>query len=216
MPHILGACLDGLDRLDWLLSIELNASQGNPIVVLAENRLVSVANYEILPLAAGLDAFRILLATALSADSERIVKLLETTWSGLPTGLTPSTDPSDPGLGYLGIACQSIAAEARLLAQPVSFELVSTSHAEGIEDRTALAHVAARRLSEMVGLGRRLVAIELAVATQAIELRGMTPQGLGTARAMHEVRQKVPFLAEGDVVPDVEPLVDRIEKGAFG
>src|SRR5207302_8165660 len=105
------------------------------------------------------------------------LKLLETPWSGLPTGLRSTDDASDPGLGYLGIACQSIAAEARLLAQPVSFELVSTSHAEGIEDRTSLAPLAARRLAEMVALGRRLSAIELTVAAQAVDLRGLRPLG---------------------------------------
>jgi histidine ammonia-lyase len=215
VPQILGAVVDGLAALSGVLAIELNASQGNPIVVLDEDRLVSVANYEILPLAAALDAFRIVLGSAFAAQSERVVKLLEMPWSGLPTGLRASDDPSDPGLGYLGIACQSIAAEARLLATPVSLELVSTSHAEGIEDRTALAGLGARRLAEMVDLGRRLAALELVVGAQAVELRGLRPVGFGTGRALASVRSVVPFLAAGDVVPDVQPLVDVLTAGGL-
>jgi histidine ammonia-lyase len=156
---------------------------------------------------------RIVLASALGAAAERVVKLLETPWSGLPTGLSPNPDRTDPGLSYLGIAVQSLAAEARLLAAPVSFELVSTAHAEGIEDRTSLAPLAARRLDEMVGLGARIVAIELTVAAQAAELRGIEPRGTGTAAIAGAVRGFVPYLASGDVVPDVEPLSEAVRRG---
>ncbi len=213
LPQILGALRDALTHVDGQLTIELGASQGNPIVVLDERRVVSVADFEILPLAAALDYLRIVLASALGAAAERVVKLLETPWSGLPTGLSPSPDRTDPGLSYLGIAVQSLAAEARLLAAPVSFELVSTAHAEGIEDRTSLAPLAARRLDEMVRLGARVVAIELAVATQAGDLRGLEPRGTGTAAAAAVVRRFVGFLAPGDVVPDVEPLAEAVRRG---
>jgi histidine ammonia-lyase len=215
LPQIHGAVLDGFHALEGVLAVELNASQGNPIVVLDEDRLVSVANYEVLPLAAALDSFRIVLGVAFGALSERVVKLLEAPWSGLTTGLRASADESDPGLGYLGIACQSIAAEARLLAAPVSLELVSTAHAEGIEDRTALAGLGARRLADMVGLGRRLVALELVVGAQAVELRGLVPLGDGTSKVLALVRSVVPFLAAGDTVPNVEPLVDLLAANAL-
>ena len=136
-----------------------------------EDRVISVANFEVVPLAAALDLLRIALAPALTSAGERIVKLLETPWSGLPTGLVVRAGVGDAGLGYLGIAAQSIVAEARLLAQPVSFELASSAHAEGIEDRATMAPLAARRVAEMVALGRRVVAIELVVAAQAADLR---------------------------------------------
>ena len=141
--------------------------------------MVSVANFEILPLAAALDLLRIVLASALSAAAERVVKLLEATWSGLPTGLVPQAGTTEPGLAYLGIACQSLVTEARSLAAPVSFELASTAHAEGIEDRATNAPLAARRLSDMIVLGRHIVARELVVAAQAVEVRGLTPSGRG-------------------------------------
>jgi histidine ammonia-lyase len=215
LPHIMGACRDAADHLDAILAIELNASQGNPIVLIDERRVISAANYEILPLAAGLDYLRIVLASALGASVERSVKLLEATWSGLPTGLATSGDPSDPGLSYLGIAAQSIGAEARLLAAPVSFELVSTAHAEGIEDRTSLAPLAARRLAEMVALGARVAAIELTVASQGVELRALPRMGRGTGPTVDLVRSLVPSLTPGATVPDVEPLVAVVRAGAF-
>jgi histidine ammonia-lyase len=215
LAHIQGALRDVLDHMAAQLAIELNASQGNPIVVPAEDRVVSVANYEVLPLVLAVDYLRIALASALGAAAERVVKTLETTWSGLPTGLSPGPDAAEPGLAYLGIAVQAFAAEARLLAGPVSAEVVSTSHAEGIEDRTTMAPLAARRLAEMVSLGRRIAAIELTVAAQASQLRGLGPRGRGTEQAFQLLRQVTPYLDEGDVVGDVQPLVELVAGGAF-
>jgi histidine ammonia-lyase len=215
LPQVLGACRDAFAHTDVQLTIELNASQGNPIVLLDERRVSTAANFEILPLAAALDYLRIVLATAVATSAERSVKLLETPWSGLPTGLAGSGDPADPGLSYLGIAAQSIAAEARLLAAPVSFELVSTAHAEGIEDRTSLAGLGARRLAEMVDLGARVVAIELTVAAQAVDLRAPARRGAGTARAADGVRRHVPTLGGQATVPDLDALVQAVRSGAF-
>jgi histidine ammonia-lyase len=135
-------------------------------------------------------------------------------WTGLPTGLTPEPGSPEAGLTYLSLAAQSLAVEARLLAQPVSFELVSTSHAEGIEDRTTSAPLAARRLADQVELGRRIAAIELTVAAQAVELRGHRPAA-GSTTTIEAVRRHVPFLAMGDHVPDVEPLAGAIRAGLF-
>ena len=177
-----------------------------------QRRVVSVANFEILPLSAALDYLRIVLASALGVATERVVKSLYTPWSGLPTGLAPDAGTAHAGLTYLSLAAQSLAVEARLLAAPVSFELASTAHAEGIEDRTTMAPLAARRLAEMVELGGTIVAIELAVGAQAVELRGHRA-GAGTRRAVAAVRQHVPSLGMADQVPDVDGLAAAVRNG---
>jgi histidine ammonia-lyase len=211
LPHLLGAGLDALAFMDTQLTIELNASQSNPIVIDEEPAPISVANYELLPLVTALDHLRITLATVLTASAERVVKLLETPWSGLPTGLSVEGG-ADPGLAYLGIAVQALAAEARLLATPVSTEVVSTAHAEGVEDRATFAPLAARRLAEQVEVGRRIAALELVAAAQAVDLRGQMPMGHGTGLAYAIVRAHVPGLEPGMTVPDVEPLVERLSR----
>jgi histidine ammonia-lyase len=214
LPHLQGAARDALEHVERQVDVELNASDSNPIVVASERRLVAVANFEILPLVAALDYLRIVLATAIGASAERALKLLETPWSGLPTGLVPTGDTSHAGLSYLGIAAQALAAEARLLAQPVSFELTSTAHAEGIEDRTTMAPLGARRLAEQVVLGERVAAIELTVGGQAAEVRGRR-LGRGTAAALARIREVVPYLSEDREVPDVEALVELVRTGDF-
>lgn len=212
IPQMLGAAGDALRHADAVLAVELNANQGNPIVVVPEDRVISIANFEILPLAAALDYLRIVLASVIGAAAERVVKHLGTPWSGLPTGLVPVAGTAASGLTYLSLAAQSLAVEARLLASPVSFEVVSTAHAEGIEDRTTMAPVAARRLAEQVSIGSTIAAIELAVAAQAAELRGRRA-GHGTAAATTAIREMVPFLGEGDRVPIIAELADAVRRG---
>jgi histidine ammonia-lyase len=215
LPQIHGALRDALGYATGVVTTELNASQDNPMAVPEESRFVSVGSFEILPLAAALDFLRIALAPALASAAERGVKLLQASLTGLPEGLAPRSGLAENSLSELGVPLQALAAEARLLAQPVSAESLSTQHAEGIEDRITLAPLAARRLAEMASLGARVVAIELVLACQASDLRGRR-LGAGTRRAYELVRGLVPFTDVGDPVPqDLEPVVELVRSGAL-
>jgi histidine ammonia-lyase len=216
LPHVLGAALDALGYAKGVLAIELNAHQGNPIVTPSERRVVPAGNFDVIPLAAALDFLRIALAPALTSAAERALKLLQASLTGLPEGLAARPHLAEPALSELGAAVQGIVAEARLLAQPVSFELASTTQHEGIEDRTTMAPLAARRLAEMVDLGARVAAVELTIAAQAVDLRGLPPLGAGTGRAYELVRDHIPFTDAGETLPpDLEPVVELVRSGAL-
>ena len=209
-----GSSARSLDYARDVLAVELNAHQGNPVV--AESRILPVGNFDVAPLAAALDFLRIALAPALTSAAERALKLLQAPLTGLPEGLGARPGLAEPALSELGHAVQGIVAEARLLAQPVSFELASTTQHEGIEDRTTMAPLAARRLAEMVELGARVVAIELTIAAQAVDLRRPTRLGAGSARAQELVRERVPFTDVGETLPpDLEPVVELVRSGAL-
>jgi histidine ammonia-lyase len=204
-----------LEHADALLAVELNAAQGNPLVSLEDGRILSTSVYEVVGLSAALDYVRVALATMLTAASERSVKLLDTPWSGLPTGLLEQGGP-DLGLSILAISAQSIAAEASLLAQPVSFTVTSSAGAEGIEDRASHLPLSARRLSEMTALGAGVIAIELVVAAQAVDVRGSSPLGRGTRTVYEEIRRAVPTARAGQPLPvDVETVRGSILDGSI-
>jgi histidine ammonia-lyase len=209
-----GAARDALGFVGEQLAIELNAAQSNPLVVVDEDRVISVGNFEMQPLATALDLARLALAPVISTAAERAVKLLQRPLTGLTEGLGARPALAESALSEFGIAVQAIAVEARLLAQPVSFDLVSTTQAEGIEDRMTMAPLAARRLESMVELGARVASIELMFAAQACDLRGVK-LGVGTTRLRAAVRRLVPFLEEGAPVPDLEPLVTEIRSGGI-
>jgi histidine ammonia-lyase len=213
LPQIQGAARDALAYAERQLAVELNASQENPLVVPGERRIVSVANFEILPLAAALDFARIGLAPLLTSANERMDKLLQAPFSGLADGLAARPGLAEDSLAELGVVGQAITAEARLLAQPVSFELASSTHAEGIEDRMTLAPLAARRLAEMVALGEHSTAVELAVSCQAVELRDPPALGAGTRRAFDLVRERFSFVGEGMPLGELDPVVELVRSG---
>jgi histidine ammonia-lyase len=217
LPQVHGAARDALRFADEQLAVELNAHQGNPLVVAGDDeRILSGGNFDTLPLAIAIDLVRIALAPVLTAACERTVKLLQRPLSGLPEGLAARPGLAEDGLAEFGIAVQAIAAEARLLASPVSFHQVSTTQAEGIEDRMTMAPLGARRLAEMLELGARVVAIELTVAARAVDLRGGSPLGDGTTAAHRLVRSVIPEQREGQPVPqDLEPLVELVRGGAL-
>lgn len=201
VPQLHGAARDALRFVEEQLAIELNAHQGNPLVVLGEGRLVSVGNFDSQPLAAALDFLRIALAPVLTAAVERTLKLLSPRFSGLTEGLVAGEGSWQDGLSELGVAAQAIAAEARLLAHPVSFELASTLQESGVEDRTALSSLGARRLAEMLDLGARVLAIELTVAAQAVDLRSVQSLGAGAEATHGLVRSRVPVLESYEQMP---------------
>jgi histidine ammonia-lyase len=176
-------------------------------VLLDEQRIVSVGSFDALPLAQAADLARIALAPVLTSAAERTVKLLQAPVTGLPEGLAAEAGLAESGLSEFGVPVQALATEAKLLAQPVSIETASTSHHEGIEDRVTLAPLAGRRLAQMVELGQRVVAIEVVVAAQAIDLRGRPQLGAATGPLFAAVRRLVPHTGRGEPPPqDLEPV----------
>jgi histidine ammonia-lyase len=227
LPQIHGAARDALGYAMNILQIELNSSQSNPVVVPAANepgnepgneqgRIVSVGNFDIGHLAAALDFLRIAFAPVVTSANERAVKLLQAPYSGLPAGLAAGAGSPDDALAELAVAGQAITVEARTLAHPVSYELASSVKGEGIEDRATMAPLSARRLADMIALSARVVAIELVVAAQAIDLRAPGQLGLGTGHAYRMIRELVPFTqADGTLPADLEPLVELITMGTL-
>ena len=226
LPQINGAARDALGYVMSILQIELNSSQSNPVVVPAGNqpgepgseqgRIVSVGNFDIGHLAAALDFLRIALAPVVTSANERAVKLLQAPYSGLPAGLAAFAGSPDDALAELAVAGQAITVEARTLAHPVSYELASSVKGDGIEDRATMAPLSARRLADMIALSARVVAIELVVAAQAIDLRAPSQLGLGTGRAYRMIRELVPFTqADGTLPADLEPLVVLVTMGTL-
>src|SRR3954471_2897667 len=216
LPQVQGALRDAFTYAEAVVTRELNASQENPLVLLDEGRIISVGNFDIVPLAAALDFLRIALAPALTAAAERAIKLLQRTLTGLPEGLAAEPGLAESAFSEFGVPLQALAAEARLLAAPVSTEHGSSIHHEGIEDRITLAPLSARRLAEQVDLGERIVAIELVLAAQAVDLRGSPRLGTRTQAAYDAVRVRLPRTGGGDPPPqDLEPIVELVRGGAL-
>ncbi len=211
--QIQAAFRDVLDRTCAILDVELNAFQGNPIVIVDEERVQSVGQFSVVPLALAIDALRQALAAAMTIQLERSVKQLQLPFNGLTRGLRVHEHGGEPGLEMLSHGMTSLVGELRLLAAPVTNELPTTSIEEGIEDTMTLLPTAARRLSEMCAIGERVVACSLIVAAQACDLRGHRLGG-GTQQLHELVRTVAPALEPNGVIPELDPVEALVHSGA--
>jgi histidine ammonia-lyase len=217
VPQTHGAVYDALSVARGLMEIELNSAADNPLVLVDEDAIVSVGNFDVTSLAMAFDYIRLGIAHAAQVANERVQKLLWNHFSGLPTGLADHEGPTG-GLRPLGRSFAALASEARFLANPVSLDYRGQL-AEGVEDHASMAPLAVSTTSSLVSLVHRLVALELIIGAQAVDLRGgVGGAGLGggTARAYSLVREYAGTLSdETEWNADVEGLARFVGEGGL-
>jgi histidine ammonia-lyase len=213
IPQTHATARHALSHAIGLTETELCSAADNPAVLVDQQRVFSHGNHDISVVAVALDYARLGLAQSITIANERIQKLLDSRFSGLPSGLRACDDLAEDGLAVIGHGSTALAAECRLLAVPVTLEQTTSSLAEGIEDRVTLAPVGARRLHEMAGHAIRLAAVELVCAAQAIDLRGNERElGRETTSAYANVRRHIPFIAAGQTpIETLDPLAGWLE-----
>ena len=213
VPQTHGAVYDALSVARGIMEIELNSAADNPLVLVEEEAIVSVGNFDVTSLAMAFDYVRLGIAHAAQVANERVQKLLWRHFSGLPTGLARREGPTG-GLRPLGRSFAALASEARFLANPVSLDYRGQL-AEGVEDHASMAPLAVSTTSTLVSLAHRLVALELIIAAQAVDLRGGPERlGGGTARAHAVVREFAGVLTdETEWNADIEGIATLVGDG---
>jgi len=215
VPQTHAAARVALEHSRSIVEAELVASHDNPSIS-PDGRALSNGNFDSVPYGVTVDYLRLALAHVVTASCERANKLVHSAFSGLPTGLREDDGSSEDGVGIVVYGATAAAAELRLLAQPTTLEVPTTSTAEGIEDRVIPTTLSARRLAEMTRLARHVAAVEMYVAAQAIDLRERDGElGTGTRRAYELVREHAPRQRAGQPpVADMSPLEQALAQGA--
>jgi histidine ammonia-lyase len=213
IPQTHGALHDVVSDAWSKLSLELNSASDNPLVVIEEERIVSNGNFDTTVIAFAFDSLRLALTATARMGAERVQKHLWSTFSDLTTYLA-ADGAAVGGLRAVGRRCAALAAEARDLANPVAVNY-SAQLAEGIEDHGSLAPLSVRRTHELVSLCHALVAEELVVAAEAVDLRG-AQLGAGTSAAYELVRRHVPRVEDVTTwSPDMPALVELVASGGL-
>jgi histidine ammonia-lyase len=206
VSQVHGALRFALDQLAAALAPELNGSGDNPLVLTGDEEILSNGNFHVPALALALDGVAIALAQVAAPAAQRPARLRAERVSGLPAGLVAG-DRSGSGVAPLGKTAQALVLEIRHAAAPLA--ILSAVGADGIEDDSTGAAQAALRVRDQLGRLRRLIAIELLVAAQALELREPVALGAGTEAAYLCVRELVSALDEDRPLGvDVERLAD--------
>ncbi len=188
-----GSLRAALSFAETALAAELNGAGDNPLVLVEDDTILSTGNFHTPALALAFDAVALAVSQVANLAVNRVARLLSERLSDLPAWLTPR-GPARSGFGPLTKTAEALAAEIRQLANPACVD--PRPGAEGVEDDSTNAPLAVRKLAEALTHLRLLVALELVVAAQAVDLAGVPRLGRGTAVAHRVVRDLVPPLDE--------------------
>jgi histidine ammonia-lyase len=206
IPQVFGAVRLGLGWAKEVLGGELNAASDNPLIF--DGTFLSGGNFHGQPLALTLDTLGLTLSYLGGFSERRVARLVD---ADLSRGLSPFLS-SSPGFssGYMipPYVAASLVAENQSLVHPASaMSLPTSANQEDYNSMGATAGAKALRIGENV---RRILAIELLVAGQALEMRRPSHGGKGSEATLAALRQLVPALNE-DRTP--APDLARIESG---
>jgi histidine ammonia-lyase len=165
-PQVLAQLRRTLGRLDTDVRRALVAVTDSPAV--AGGRVVASGGFHAVGLAAGMDAAAVAVVQAAELAGQRLHRLLDGRFSGLPDQLSPDPGPVT-GLVVVHKRAAGALHEAHRLAAPASVGQIDTSL--GQEDAASFAPEAAEQLRRVEELTREVVACELLAARQAWWLR---------------------------------------------
>ena len=172
MPSIHGALIQAIDHARLAVEIELNAAADNPLVLGEDNLVLSTGNFHTASLALAFETLGLAIAQCAAASAARFIQLTGSGRNGLPKYLSPVGGAS-AGFVPLQKTVTAIMAGIRHKANPVMLDFLAVS--EGVEDHATQTPLAVSKCAEMIVLWRRLIALELMAAAQAVDLReGLT------------------------------------------
>jgi histidine ammonia-lyase len=209
-PAVLGAVRDTLESVRRTVEVELNSATGNPLCFPDEGRVLSGGNFHGEPVALAADFLAIAATEAASLAERRVARLVDAKLSGLPAFLARS-----PGLhsGYMvaQYTAAALVSESKVLAHPASVDSIPTS--AGQEDHVSMGFHGARKARTVVENAKRVVAIELVVAAQAVEFLRPLRSSPPLESLVEGIRAEVPALdRDRPGAPDLERVIRLINE----
>ncbi len=211
MPQVHGAAREGLAFSRRILETEVNSATDNPLVFVDSGRIVSGGNFHGQPISLAMDVVAMALTQLSSISERRVEQLVNPALSNLPPFLA-----KNPGLnsGFMiaQVTSAALVAESRVLCHPASVDSIPSS--AGREDHVSMGMTAALKGRQVADFARTCLAIELLVASQALDFRLPVKAGRGP-RAAHElVRSRVPTLEKDrEIHRDIEAVCELIDSG---
>jgi histidine ammonia-lyase len=187
-PQVHGATRDAIAYARMIVERECNAATDNPLFFpgagapwdqqtfyanrpesFADHHAYSAGNFHGQPLALAADFLTIGVAELADIAERRTQMLLDARHNrNLPSNLI-----AQPGLntGYMiaQYTAASVVSENKVLAHPASVDSIPSS--SNTEDHVSMSTIAARKLRTVLGNAQAVLAIELLVATQALDWR---------------------------------------------
>jgi histidine ammonia-lyase len=216
-PQVMGPALDILDFASGVLEREINAATDNPL--LFDGDAISGGNFHGEVVGLALDYVAIALSEVGAVSERRTARLIDEKLNDqLPPMLVgdPDTAGLHSGLMMPHYTAAALVLENKTLASPDSIHSLPTSANQ--EDHNANSTSAGRHLRQIVDNVRRIAAIELFTAAQAVDLRLRQMPGArlgqGSAAAHAAIRRVAAFVDHDQLYgPALEALSAMIQNG---
>lgn len=176
IPQVHGAVRDAVAQAARVLDIELNALTDNPIVFpdaqaeYVEQQVVSAGHFHGMPLALAMSYVKAAIPVLASIAERRLNKLIDpATNDGLPAFLIGNEDSTESGLMIVQYTAAAIVNDLASRAHPASVYSIPTS--ANAEDHVSMGANEARHVLAMADDLGKVLALELMVAAQALDLR---------------------------------------------
>ena len=208
-----GAAREALGFVERVLTIEANAATDNPMVFAEDDEIVSGGNFHGAPVAIAADLLAIAAAQLATISERRADRLVNPALSELPAFLTPKSGLQS---GYMmaQVTAAALASEIKTLSHPASADTIPTS--ANREDHVSMSMGAALKAERAVALATRVVAIEILLACQALDLLAPLVTSPALQRVHAHVRSMVPELGDDrPPSPDIERIAAMIASGTL-
>jgi histidine ammonia-lyase len=213
IPQVHGAVRDALGYVGTTVGIELNGATDNPMVFAETAELLSGGNFHGEPVAIAADVLAIAVAEIGSISERRIERLVNPALSGLPAFLTHDGGFRS-GLMMAQVTAAALASENKSLAHPASVDSIPTSANK--EDHVSMGVTAARQAARAVLNTRRILAIELLAACQALEFHRPLQTSAPLEAVYRRVRTRAAPYDDGrPLAMDIEPVAELVGAGTF-
>lgn len=196
MPQVHGATADVIDTVTRVVETEINSVTDNPIVFEEEDAIMSGGNFHGQPLALHADFLAIAMAE-LANISERRTYLLISGQRGLPAFLAPDAGLNS-GFMIAQYTAASIVSQNKQYCTPASVDSIISSN--GQEDHVSMGANAVTKLRKVILNVQRVLAIELLVAAQALDLRRPGTSSPALEQVHAAFRKEVTFMGTDELM----------------
>ncbi len=204
VPQVHGASQDAINYVKSKVEIEMNAVTDNPIIFKETMEGISGGNFHGQPMALAFDFLGIALSELANISERRLERLVNPNIGNFPAFLVKKGGLNS-GFMIVQYSAAALVSENKVLAHPASVDSIPSS--AGQEDHVSMGTIAARKAAEILGNVRRVLAMELMCACQAVDLLGGQEKlGKGTAPAYQAIR------AVCDTLEDDRPLYEDINR----
>ncbi len=209
IPQVHGAAKDTFDYVESVIDTEINSATDNPTVCPDDDLIISAGNFHGEPIAMPMDFLAIAMSELANISERRIYKLVSGT-RGLPSFLVANPGVNS-GFMITQYTAASIVSLNKSLCTPSSVDSIPSS--QGQEDHVSMGANAAIKLYKVVLNTRRVLAIELFNAAQALDFRRPLKSSPMIEAIYGKYRAVVPFIVNDEVMyPHIKHSVDFIEQ----